>query len=115
MLLGHQPVAASSFHDVPSVVAIAESASAWVRRIAGESERSMEANPVDVSSYTSEVPEALQKYYEALEFYAIGEMESAVLLLKEAIGLDPQFAQAHNMLGTLYQRRAPLRGRVQRD
>ena len=58
----------------------------------------MAANPADVPSYTSRVPEALQNYYDAMEHYAVAEMDQAVPLLEEAVKLDPKFAQAHNML-----------------
>lgn len=91
-------VAASSVRDAPSIIALAQTAARWVRQTAGESNQSMAINPTDVAAYTSAVPEALQKYFDAMEYYAVGEMENAVPLLEEAIRLDPQFAQAHNML-----------------
>jgi serine/threonine protein kinase/Flp pilus assembly protein TadD len=94
-----QAIASSSVNDAPNVIALAQAAAIWVRRIAGESGRSLAANPADVLSYTSEVPEALQKYYEAMEHYAVAEMAQAIPLLQEAVRLDPQFAQAHHMLG----------------
>ncbi|HEV2444457.1 MAG TPA: hypothetical protein VGS58_00985, partial [Candidatus Sulfopaludibacter sp.] len=89
----------ATFRDEPSAVALAQTAAGWVRRAAGESGRSLEVNPAEVGRYTSEVPEALQKYYDAMEHYALAEMDLAVPLLEEAVRLDPNFAQAHHMLG----------------
>jgi serine/threonine protein kinase len=96
---GQQVVAASMFPDAPSLISLAQNAALWVRRTAGESSRSMEANPSDVGRFTSEIPEALQSYYRGMEHYATADMEQAVFLFQEAIRLDPQFAQAHCMLG----------------
>lgn len=94
-----QVVAETSFRDLPAIAAVAQQAALWVRTAAGESQQSLAANPVSVTSYTSEVPEALEKYYDAMEHYAIAEMKLAIPLLREAVRLDPAFAQAHNMLG----------------
>ena len=99
---GRDPLAYSSFHDASSVIALAQSAAAWLRKSAGESTRSLEVYSADVAKYTSSVPEALQKYFDALEFYALGEMTSALPLLTDAIRLDPEFAQAHHMLGLVW-------------
>jgi serine/threonine protein kinase/Tfp pilus assembly protein PilF len=95
---GQRVVAASAFRDAPSVIALAQATALWVRKTAGESGQSLAVNPAEVGSYTSEVPEALQKYYDAMEHYAVGEMDQAIPLLEEAVRLDPRFAQAHNML-----------------
>jgi serine/threonine protein kinase/tetratricopeptide (TPR) repeat protein len=94
-----QVVAASAFHDEPGVIPLAQNAAIWVRKTAGESRQSMAANPSEAGSYTSAVPEALQSYYDAMEQYALSKMGSAVPLFREAIRLDPGFAQAHAMLG----------------
>ncbi len=91
--------AEAAFGDAPAVTALAGQTAVWVRRLAGESQRSLAANPADVTTYTSAVPEALQKYYEAMEYYSLGEMELAAPLLEEALRLDPAFAQAYNVLG----------------
>ncbi len=95
---GQQVVAALAFNDSPNVMELAKAAAVWIRKSAGESGQSLEANPSDVRRYTSEVPEALQKYYDAMEHYAVGEMDQAVPLLEEAVRLDPNFAQAHHVL-----------------
>jgi len=84
--------------DAPAAAAVAEQTGLWVRQLAGESERSLAAYPVAITSYTSAVPEALQKYYEAMEHYSLAQMELAIPLLEEAIALDREFAQAHNVL-----------------
>lgn len=96
-----QPVAARSFRDLPAIGALAREAALWLRASAGESEQSLAANPADVPSFTSRVPEALQMYYDAMEHYAVAEMAQAAPLLREAIRLDPSFAQAHSMLGAV--------------
>jgi len=92
-------VTESDFRDVPGIAALAQQAALWLRDSAGESRQSIAANPVTVASYTSQVPEALEKYYDAMEHYAVAEMELAIPLLEEAVRLDPNFAQAYSMLG----------------
>jgi serine/threonine protein kinase/Flp pilus assembly protein TadD len=99
---GQNIVAASAFHDMPSVLGLARAAALWLRETAGESGQSLALNPADVGSYTSQIPEALQKYYDALEQYAVGQMDQAIPLLEEALRLDPNFAQAHMMLALTY-------------
>jgi serine/threonine protein kinase/Flp pilus assembly protein TadD len=96
---GQQVVAASAFRDAPNVVEVAQAAARWLRTSVGESGQSLKANQIDVRSYTSAIPEALQEYYDAMEHYAVGEMDQAVPLLQEAVRLDPGFAQAHSTLG----------------
>jgi serine/threonine protein kinase len=91
-------VTEAQFRDVPSVQALATEAAEWTRKLAGESPQSLALNPSSVSSYSTQVPEALQKYYEAMDHYAYGEMEAAIPPLEEALRLDPNFAQAHNAL-----------------
>ena len=96
------PVTATAFHDAPNVILLAQAAARWLRQSAGESRQSLAINPAEVGGYTSEVPEALQKYFDAMDHYAIGEMDMATPLLEEAVRLDPNFAQAHNMLALTY-------------
>ena len=91
-------VAASSVRDRPGVVDLAQQAALWLRTEAGESERALAVNPVTVGTYTSKVPEALQKYYDGMAHYAVAEMEQAIPLFEEAVRLDPNFAQAHHLL-----------------
>ncbi len=91
--------AESTFADLPAVTALAQQTAVWIRKLAGESERSLEANPAAVGTYTSRIPEALQNYYQAMEYYSLAQMKLAEPLLKEAVRLDPQFAQAMSVLG----------------
>ena len=91
--------AETAFADIPAVEALAEQTAVWLRQLAGESQRSLAANPAAVSTYTTAVPEALRKYYEAMEHYSLAQMALAEPLLEEAIRLDPNFAQAHSILG----------------
>jgi serine/threonine protein kinase/Flp pilus assembly protein TadD len=92
-------VAEVSFADFAGVIAVAQEAAWWLRNASGESQESLKANPANASAYTSRVPEALQKYYEAVELRARAEMNLAIPLFEEAIRLDPNFAQAHSALG----------------
>ncbi len=92
-------VAEFTFRDVPGLGALAQQAALWLRRAAGESGPSIASSSAAVSSYTSRVPEALEKYYDGMDHYAVAEMELARPLFEEAVRLDPQFAQAHSMLG----------------
>jgi hypothetical protein len=93
-----EPVASMVFQDTAGVNALAHSVARWIRQMAGESAQSLALNPADVASYTSRVPEALEKYYDAMEYYALGEMRQSIPLFYEAVNLDSQFAQAHYML-----------------
>jgi tetratricopeptide (TPR) repeat protein len=89
----------SAFRDRPSVLDVVQQAALWLRTAGGESERSLALNPVTVATYTSKVPEALEKYYDAMERSSLGDMDGAIPLLEEAVRLDPGFAQAHHILG----------------
>jgi tetratricopeptide (TPR) repeat protein len=95
-------LAENQFGDAPSIAALAGDVAVWIRQLAGESRQSLAANPSAVAGFTSRVPEALQKFYEAMEHYALGEMAEAIPLLEEAVRLDPEFAQAHNYLGMCF-------------
>jgi|GEM_PF-5614948 len=99
---GRTLAAGYSFEDYPSVAALAERASSWLRSEAGESRASLAAAPAGAVSFTSSVPEALSLYYQAMAHYAVGEMDLATPLLEEAIRLDPKFAQAYNILGMCF-------------
>ena len=92
-------LAEAAFQDASALPVLAAQAAVWIRRLAGESEKSLSANPASVPTYTSSVPEALQKYYEGMEQYSRGKMAEAIPFLEEAVRLDPAFAQAHNVLG----------------
>jgi len=94
-----QTITEAAIRDRPGIVDLVQHAALWLRSFSGESERSLAVNPVAVGSYTSKVPEALQRYYDAMEHYALAEMDRAIPLLEQAVNLDPGFAQAHSMLG----------------
>jgi len=94
-----QAITDAAVRDRPGIVDLAQHAALWLRSFSGESERSLTVNPVAVGSYTSKAPEALQRYYDAMEHYALAEMDQAIPLLEQAVNLDPGFAQAHSMLG----------------
>ena len=96
---GSQTLLEASFSDEPGPVSLAQTAALWIRSASGESARSIEASPSDIRTLTSSAPEALQKYYEGMEYYAVANMDLAILLFREAIRIDPSFAQAHSMLG----------------
>jgi serine/threonine protein kinase/Flp pilus assembly protein TadD len=95
-------LAQNGFGDAPSISALAADVAVWIRQLAGESRQSLAANSSVVAAFTSTVPEALQKFYEAMEHYSVGEMTEAIPLLQEAVRLDPEFPQAHNYLGMCY-------------
>jgi tetratricopeptide (TPR) repeat protein len=95
---GAKVIRSSVFRDLPNLMELAKSAALWVRTTAGESTESLTRNSNDLHTWTSAVTEALEKYFDALEHYALGEIDLAVPLLEEAVRLDPNFAQAHNML-----------------
>jgi len=69
-----------------------------VREKAGESLRSIKSGePLD--GYTTSSLEALRKYAQAEREHAAGDREAAVVLLEEALELDPDFAMAWRRLG----------------
>jgi tetratricopeptide (TPR) repeat protein len=93
-------LAENGFRDFGTVMAAAQAAANWLRRVSGESEKSLELNRAEATTYQSALPEALSKYYDAMECYAVADTEQAVPLLREALRLDPNFAQAHAMLSS---------------
>lgn len=86
------------FRDYATAAAASASAARWLRETSGESPTSIQLNSPDASEFSSSVPEALSKYYDARTFYAVGDMEQALPLFREAVRLDPKFAQAHSSL-----------------
>ena len=91
-------LAENAFRDFGTVMAAAQTAATWLRKASGESEKSLQLNTAAAAEYLSPVPEALSKYYDAMELYAIADTEQAIPALREALRLDGNFAQAHAML-----------------
>jgi superkiller protein 3 len=59
---------------------------------------------IDVTQMKENLPKrAVQDYEKALTERKKGKLESAIKLLQDAIHLAPNFYNAHNSLGTLYQ------------
>jgi len=76
-------------------------AAVWVRQIAGEPAQEMaEQNRTTQDTTTSSWP-ALQLFASARERSAAGDDHAAVLLLREALEADPDFAAAHMRLADL--------------
>ena len=90
----------NAFRDFSTVSGVASEAATWLRAASGESRRSLRINEAAPSVYLSDVPEALSKFYDAMELYAVADMEQAVPLFREALRLDESFAQAHAMLSS---------------
>lgn len=83
-----------------------------IREKAGESLRSIKSGePLD--GYTTSSLEALRKYAQAEREHASGDTEAAIVLLEEALELDPDFAMAWRRLGVhfLNENRDPARAR----
>jgi tetratricopeptide (TPR) repeat protein len=93
-------IADNAFRDFASVASLAGEAAHWVRQTSGESDTSLDLNSASASEYTSAVPEALSKYYDAMERYAVADMQQAIPLFREALRFDEGFAQAHAMLAS---------------
>jgi len=55
--------------------------------------------------------QSLRHYQQGLELYRLGEVESAVWELEQAIQLAPRCAKAHDLLSRIYIRRGDIRGR----
>jgi Flp pilus assembly protein TadD len=92
-------VAEKEFGDVAGVGVLAALVAAWIRTASGESADSLKLNSAAAIQFTSQVPEALEKYFDAMAFFAVANMDQALPNFREAIRLDPNFAQAHSMLG----------------
>ncbi len=103
------PLAKIALRDLSSTGKAAEAAAYWLRHnLAGESEASLNANPPGVMSFTTKVPEALDKYYDGMAHFAVKEMDEALLKFEEALRLDPNFAQAHMMRSSVLKPKGRL-------
>ena len=76
-------------------------ASTWVRSTAGEAARDLSERNQPVEHTTTSSWEALRLFSEAEERIAQDRDEDAILLLKEAVKVDPDFAMAHGRLGDI--------------
>jgi len=81
--------------------AAVQSASNWIRKLAGEqdSEIRLLDEPVEYTTTASFL--ALQQYGEAEKKYANGDIEAAIAYLKAAIKADHNFAKAHMRLADI--------------
>ncbi len=77
-------------------------ASTWIRSTAGEAAREVAERDQPVAETTTSSWEALRLFSQAEEQKARGRDEDAILLLKEAVKVDPDFALAHMRLGDIH-------------
>ena len=77
-------------------------ASTWIRSTAGEAPQDLSARNQPVEHTTTSSWEALRLFSQAEERVAQDHDEDAILLLQEAVKVDPDFAMAHGRLGDLY-------------
>jgi serine/threonine protein kinase/tetratricopeptide (TPR) repeat protein len=84
------------------VLAKLHDAGVSMRTKLGESLASIQKYEVPVEPATTPSIEALQAYSAALRTRRSRGDEEALPLLKRAVGLDPNFAMAHAVLGTVY-------------
>jgi len=73
----------------------------WVRRVAGEKAQDLAQRDRRVEETTTDSWEALDLYSRAERLRAQSRFDDAVLLLKEAVKIDPGFALAHALLGDI--------------
>jgi len=73
----------------------------WVRRMAGEKPRDLAQRDRRVEETTTDSWEALDLYSRAERLRAQSRFEDAVLLLKEAVKIDPHFALGYALLGDI--------------
>jgi tetratricopeptide (TPR) repeat protein len=73
-----------------------------LRKKLGESLPSIEQHDVPLEKATTPSLEALQAYSDALRVRRLRGDNEALPLLKRAVTLDPDFAMAHAVLGTVY-------------
>ena len=90
---------ANSEEDVLSKL---ENAGVSLRNKLGESLASIKHHDVPLEQATTPSLEALDAYSEALRVRRLHGDNDALPLLKRAVSLDPNFAMAHAVLGTVY-------------
>lgn len=90
----------ATFH-APSKQALfgsAHDAAVWIRRMAGETSVTLEQQDRAPAYTTTSSWEALRLYKQAGDLMAAGRSSDAVLLLNQALRLDPEFAMAQMRL-----------------
>ena len=73
-----------------------------MRLTLGESLASIESFSTPILEATTSSLEALEAYSRATRLNRSGQYQSAIPHVEHAIELDPEFASAHRLLGTLY-------------
>ena len=73
----------------------------WIRSTAGEAPEDLSERNQPVENTTTNSWEALRLYSRAEELAFQDKDEDAILLLKEAVKIDPDFAMAHGRLGDI--------------
>ena len=97
--LAREQVQVSSKEEVLGAVG---TAAVEIRRKLGESLASIEKYDAPVEQATTSSLEALKVFSSGEKLRAGGQEDQAIPLFKRAIELDPDFARAHGVLGTIY-------------
>ena len=79
-------VAEHAFRDFGTAATLCANAATWVRKVSGESDAALRMNGAAAVEFLSAVPEAVSKYYDAMQFYAVGDVDQAIPLLEETSG-----------------------------
>jgi tetratricopeptide (TPR) repeat protein len=87
--------------DKTGLLNVVHDASSWVRMLAGEATRDMAQQDRPVEDTTTSSWQALQLYTAAEYKYSAGDIDAALLILREAIQADPDFAKAHMRLADI--------------
>ncbi len=78
-----------------------DAASGWIRKMAGEAARDLAQRDVPAREATTASWEALSLFSEAERFKSQAKLDEAVIQLKQAVGIDPEFALAYSRLGDI--------------
>jgi tetratricopeptide (TPR) repeat protein len=101
VVASYRETAADSTHILPAV----DRLSRRLRSHAGESLRTVRASP-PLRDVTTSSLQALQRYVQALDADQQSDGRRRDQLLREALALDPDFASAKRVLGTVFYNRA---------
>lgn len=74
-------------------------ATLWLRRLTGESAEAIQLNAKRPEEVTTDSWEALRNFEQAERLHREGRTSDAVILLRQAVERDPEFAMAHARLG----------------